>query len=54
MLFQGRLLEQQGKTKGLESSQDQFLGEDTYVDPETQVLYDEEILSLCYKSGLNA
>ena len=49
-----KILEQQGKAKRLETSQDQILGEGTYVDPQVQALYDEKILSQCHKAALNA
>ena len=48
-----KILEQQGKAKGLETSQDQILGEGTYADPLVQALYIEKILSLCHKTVLN-
>ena len=34
-------------------SQDQILGEDPYVGPQVQALYEEEILSLYHKAALN-
>ena len=51
---EAKILEQQGKAKGLETSQDQILGEGTYADPQAQALYNEQILSLCHKAALNA
>ena len=42
---EAKILEQQGKTKGLETSQDQVLGKG---------IYDEHILSLCHTAALNA
>ena len=50
----GKNLEQQGKAKGLELSQDQILGEGHYSDSQDQALYDEYNLSLCSKAALNA
>ena len=50
---EAKILKQQEKEKGLETSQDQILGEGTYADPQTQALYDEQILSLCHKAALN-
>ena len=47
-------MKKQGKAKGLETSQGQILGEDTYVESQIQALYGEEILSLCHKAALNA
>ena len=49
-----KIIGQQGKAKGLETSHNQILGEDTYADPQVQALYNEEILSLCNKAALNA
>ena len=51
---EAKILEQQEKSKGLESFQDQTLGEGTYADPQAQTLYNEQILSLCHKAALNA
>ena len=51
---EAKILEQQGKAKGLETFQDQILGEGPYADPQVQVFYDEQILSLCHKATLNA
>ena len=48
-----KFLEQQGKAKGFETSQDQIFGKDTYANPQTQALYDEQILSLYHKAYLN-
>ena len=50
---EAKILEQQGKAKGLETSQDQILGEGTYADPQAQALYNEQILSLCHTATLN-
>ena len=47
-------MEQQGRAKGVEVSQDQILGVGAYADPQVQALYDEEVLSLCHKAALNA
>ena len=56
MLFrqEAKILEQQGKAKGLEISQDQILGEGLYSDPQDQSLYDEYTLSICSTIALNA
>ena len=56
MLFErrGKFLEEQGKAKVLETSQDQILGEGTYADPQPQALYNEQILFLCHKEAFNA
>ena len=35
---EAKILEQQGKAKGLETSQDQILGEGTYADPQAQTI----------------
>ena len=51
---EAKILEQQGKAKGLETSQGQILGEGTYADPQIQALYNEQILFLCHKAALNA
>ena len=48
------ILEQQGKAKGFQNSQDQILGESHYSDPQEQGHYDEFILSLCSTAALNA
>ena len=50
---EAKILEQQGKAKELEASQDQILGEGTYADSQEQALYDEQILFLCHKAALN-
>ena len=50
---EANILKRQEIEKGLETSQDQILGEGTYADPQTQALYDEQILSLCHKAALN-
>ena len=42
------------KAKQHERSQVQILGEGTYADPQAQVLYTEQILSLCHKATFNA
>lgn len=47
-------MEQQGRAKSVEVSQDQILGVGAYADPQVQVLYDEEVLSLCDKVALNS
>ena len=47
-------VKRQGRTQGLEVSQDQILGVGAYADPQVQALYDEEVLSLCHKAALNA
>ena len=47
-------MEQQGRAKGVEVSQDQILDVGAYADPQVQALYDEEVLSLCHKAALNA
>ena len=47
-------MEQQGRAKGVEVSQDQILGVRAYADPQVQALYDDEVLSLCHKAALNA
>ena len=49
-----KILEKHGKAKGLETSQDQILGEDTYADTQVQVLYNKQILFLGHKAALNA
>lgn len=51
---EAKLLEQQGKAKGFEASQDKSLGEGCYADLQNQRLYDEHMLSLCYTVALNA
>ena len=51
---EAKILEQQEKAKGLETSQDQILGEGTYADPKAKTLYNEQILFLCHKTVLNA
>ena len=51
---EAKILEQQGKAKGLEIYQDQILGESHYSDPQEQALYDECTLSLCSTAALNA
>ena len=38
LVRRGKSLEQQGKAKGFEASQDQILGEGTYTDPQDQAL----------------
>ena len=48
-----KILEQQGKVKGLEISQEQILGDVHYSDPQNQSLYDEHTLSLCSTAALN-
>ena len=48
------ILEQQGKVKGLDISQDQILGEGLYSDPQDQALYDDHTLSLCSTAPLKA
>ena len=40
---EAKILEHQGKAKGLETSQDQILGEGTYADPQAQALYNEQM-----------
>ena len=50
----GKILEQHGKAKELEISQDQILGEEHYSDPQDQALYDKHTLSLCSIEALNA
>ena len=47
-------LEQQGKAKEFETSQDQIFGEGHYSDPQEQAHYDEHTLSLCRTAALNA
>ena len=47
-------MEQHGRAKGVEIFQDQILGVGAYVDPQVQALYNEEVLSLCNKTALNA
>ena len=51
---EAKILEQEGKPKGLEISQDQILGKGTYADAQVQYLYNEQILSLFHKAVLNA
>lgn len=51
---EAKVLGQQGKAKGLETSQDQIFGKGTYANSEVQALYNEQILSLCHKAALNA
>ena len=47
-------MEQQGRGKGVEVSQDQILGVRAYAVPQVQALYHEEVLSLYHKAALNA
>ena len=47
-----KILEQHGKTKGLETSQDQILGEGTFADPWTQEHYDEQTCHYAAKQYL--
>ena len=49
-----KILQQQGKAKGLEISQDQILDEGFYSDPQDQALYNEHTLSLYSTAVLNA
>ena len=51
---EAKILQQQGKTKGLRIPQDQILGESLYSDPQDQALYNEHTLSLCISAALNA
>ena len=51
---EAKIFEQQGKAKGLETSQDKILGEETYADPKDQALHNEHILSLSRWAALNA
>lgn len=47
-------MEQQGRAKGVEVSQDQIIGAGEYADPQVQALYDDEVLCLCHQAALNA
>ena len=51
---EAKKLEQRGKLKGFETSQDQILGEGTYADSQVKTPYNEQIMSLCHKATLNA
>ena len=51
---EAKILEQQVKSKGCQTSQDQILGEGTYADLQVQALYDKQILFLCQKATLSA
>ena len=51
---EAKALEQQGRVKGSEASQDKILGEGHYADPQSQAIYNEHILSLCHTAALNA
>lgn len=50
---EAKALEHQGRVKGFETSKDQILGEHRYADADTQITYNEHILSLCPTTGLN-
>ncbi|KAL6066104.1 hypothetical protein STEG23_017586 [Scotinomys teguina] len=51
---EARNLEQQGKLRGFEISQDQILGEGHFADRNIQATYDEHTISLCRTAALNA
>ena len=51
---EAKILEQQGKTKGFETSQDQILGKSHYSDPQEQARNDEHTLPLCSTVVLNS
>ena len=53
LVRRGKILEQQGKAKGFEASQDQILGEGHYSDPQDQALYNKHTLSLCSPAAFN-
>lgn len=51
---EARNLEQQGKLRGFQVSQDQILGEGEFADKNVQASYDEHTISLCRTAALNA
>ncbi|KAL6085757.1 hypothetical protein STEG23_032269 [Scotinomys teguina] len=51
---EARNLEQQGKLRGFEISQDQILGEGHFANRNIQATYDEHTISLCCTAALNA
>ena len=51
---EARNLEQQGKIRGFQVSQDQILGEGEFADKNVQAFYDEHTISLCRTAALNA
>ncbi|KAL6088532.1 hypothetical protein STEG23_005682 [Scotinomys teguina] len=51
---EARNLEQQGKLRGFEISQDQILGEGHFANRNIQATYDEHRISLCRTAALNA
>ena len=51
---EAKTTEQQIGARGIEISQDQFLGEEEYVNVERQSLYNVHTLALCHVAALNA